>query len=254
MLQLYHSHVFSQLIYALPIWGSHQTNATYLQPLHRTHKKIIRLICNRPPQTPTKPLYQQLQILNIFNLYIHRTAIDMHPFIHPPSEQLNRPQHNHQYIRAADIHQHATRFASTQSLYVPNTNQYLATYKPSHTINHYAAKFSHIWNKIPHNIRSITDKTEFKTALKQHLQTEQDEQPARPKPQHHHRHRHHLHHHHHHQQPPKMTNQLWLTLRAGGIDQFLKDYPNFTREQLKKKPTVRGAELTTPNFNRVGNI
>ena len=41
-----------------------------------------------------------------------------------------------------------------------------------------------------------------------------------------------------------MTDQLWLTLRAGGIEQFLKDYPNFTREQIYKKPTVRGADTT----------
>ena len=56
MLQLYHSYMYSLIIYALPIWGSHRNSATYLQPLHRTHKKIIRLICNKPPQTPTKPL------------------------------------------------------------------------------------------------------------------------------------------------------------------------------------------------------
>jgi len=105
----------------------------------------------------------------------------MHPFIHPPTEQLNRPTHNHTYIRAADIHQHATRFATSQSLYIPNTNQYLAEYQPSHSIDHYAKKFSHLWNNIPHNIRSITKITAFKTALKQHLQTTQDGQPTQQK-------------------------------------------------------------------------
>jgi hypothetical protein len=183
MLQLYHSYIYSIIIYALPIWGSHRSNSTYLQPLHKTHKKIIRLICNKRPQTPTKPLFHQLQILNIFNLYIYRTAIDMHPFIHPPTEELNRPTHNHQYHRAADIHQHSTRFATSQSLYIPNTNQYLAEYQPSHSIDHYAKKFSHLWNNIPHNIRSIPNIKTFKATLKQHLQTIQDEKLIQQKKQ-----------------------------------------------------------------------
>ena len=90
MKQLYYSFIYPHLIYTLPIWGTHISNKIYIQPLHRTHKKIIRLICNKPPQTHTKPLMKQLGILNIFNLYIYRTSIDMHPIIHPQKENINR--------------------------------------------------------------------------------------------------------------------------------------------------------------------
>jgi hypothetical protein len=174
MKQLYYSYIYPHLIYTLTIWGTENKHKTYIQSLHRTHKKIIRLICNTPPQTHTKPLMKLLKILNIFNLYIYRTAIDMHPFIHPPNEEINRPIHNHHYIPVTQIHSYPTRFSQKQSLYIPNTNQYSKTYIPKHTVQHSTAKFSHIWNKLPHHIRNITNIKSFKTALAHHLQTLQD--------------------------------------------------------------------------------
>ena len=144
MKQLYYSYIYPHLIYTLPIWGSAQSNKTYMQPLHRTHKKIIRLICNKPPQTHVKPLMKQLKILNIFNLYIYRTTIDMHPYIHPPKEALNRPAHNHQYI--TPIHSHPTSCSQKNILYIPNKYQYKKDYIPNHSLHHSTEKFSHtLW-------------------------------------------------------------------------------------------------------------
>jgi hypothetical protein len=174
MKQLYYSYIYPHFIYALTIWGTEQNNKTYMQPLHRTHKKIIRLICNKPPQTHTKPLMKELKILNIFKLYIYRIAIDMHPFIHPPNEDINRPEHNHHYTLVSQIHQYPTRFSEKQSLYIPNTNQYSETYIPHHTISHSTAKYANIWNQIPHHIKTIQNIKHFKTTLANYLQHTQD--------------------------------------------------------------------------------
>ena len=40
---------------------------------------------------------QQLKILNIYNLYTYRVAIEVHKFKYR-KEELNRPQHNHYYV------------------------------------------------------------------------------------------------------------------------------------------------------------
>ena len=133
MKQLYYSYIYPHLIYTLPIWGTHISNKTYMQPLHRTHKKIIRLICNRPPQTHTKPLMKQLKILNIFNLYIYRTAIDMHPHIHLPEEPIRRPEHNYHYIKVTDIHQPDSHKSS------PSTSR-TKTNTPKHTYHNIPSK------------------------------------------------------------------------------------------------------------------
>ena len=68
MLNLYNSQILPHLMYAVTIWGSSTLNKTYLQPLFRTQKKIVRLIKNAPPRTHTRPLFNELQILNIYNL------------------------------------------------------------------------------------------------------------------------------------------------------------------------------------------
>ena len=68
MRQLYYSQIFPHLIGEITVWGTHDPKQTYLQPLIRIHKRIVRLIKNLPPRTHTKPLMAELKILNITNL------------------------------------------------------------------------------------------------------------------------------------------------------------------------------------------
>ena len=168
MLNLYNSQILPHLMYAVTIWGSSTLNKTYLQPLFRTQKKIVRLIKNAPPRTHTRPLFNELQILNIYNLYKLRVCVEMHPFIYPQA-QLNRPDNIHNYRHIAQVHEHNTRHAAKRHLQIPNPFQYSTTRTPTHTMDTLTRDYSHIWNSMPLSIRNTQSLQNFKTQLKAHL-------------------------------------------------------------------------------------
>ena len=112
--------------------GSNHSHKSYLQPLFKMQKKIVRLVANKPPQAHTSPLMQKLHILNIYNLYTLRVCAEMHPFIHPKKE-LNRPDHNHHYQLTSDIHNYPTRYSLDDHLFIPNTTQHSKTGTPTRT-------------------------------------------------------------------------------------------------------------------------
>ena len=94
-----YNQIFPHLIGEILIWGTEHHEATYLQPLMRTHKRIIRLLLNLPPRAHTKPLMRKLKILNLSNLYIHPAHLHVHAPIHPRKTRMQptnaqQPPHN----------------------------------------------------------------------------------------------------------------------------------------------------------------
>jgi hypothetical protein len=164
---LYMTHAYPHLIGNISIWGSADCKKKYLQSLHRTQKKLVRLIKNVPPATHTKPILQELKLLNIFNLYTLRVCTEMHPFIYQNS-QLNRPEHNHNYIPVAQIHEYPTRHSQQGHHYIPAINNL------THDIDHTTARNTKTWNSIPEHIRDIQSLKTFKRELKQYLLQQQN--------------------------------------------------------------------------------
>ena len=131
-----------------------------VKPLATLQKKLIRLVCNVPPRTHTAPLMQQLTILNIYNLYKYRTAIEVHKFKYPKKE-LNRPQHNHTYTAVTQVHTHNTRHARSGSHYIPRQNKPQAAISSS---TYTTERNNKIWNSIPQGIRTEKNLKHFKSA------------------------------------------------------------------------------------------
>eukprot|EP00732_Lithocolla_globosa_P000890 Lithocolla_globosa_v1_NODE_349_length_4370_cov_18.560371.p8 type:complete len:108 gc:universal NODE_349_length_4370_cov_18.560371:512-189(-) len=100
-------------------------------------------------------------------------AVEMHPFIHPPEQPLNRPNHNHHYIKTTDIHQHYTRLSAKNMLYIPNQCNYSQSRQLNHTLALSTQKHSHIWNTLPEKIKTEKNLKKFKKILKNHLLEEQ---------------------------------------------------------------------------------
>ena len=171
MKQLYYIHVYPHLIGNISIWGTNDRKKTYMQPLIRAHKKIIRLIANRHPRTHTTPIMNKHHILNLNNLYTLRVCAEMHPFIHPQT-QLNRPEHDHIYTLTSDVHSHNTRYAAQHHQFIAN-KKYSQVRKPAHTDEYLTAGYKRVWNSIPSNLRTIKSLKSFKRALKEHLLDEQ---------------------------------------------------------------------------------
>ena len=170
MIQLYYSQIFPHLIGEISIWGTDKANAQYLQPLIRTHKHIVRLIKSLPPRSHSLPIMVSLRILTIPNLYIHRTCILMHPFIHLPTHR-NRPQHNNHYLWTRDIHDYPTRYSNQTYHYIPNSTAYKYSKSKTHkhVASHSTRKGLKIWNALSEELRHETSLPTFKRKLKDYL-------------------------------------------------------------------------------------
>jgi hypothetical protein len=169
MKQQYYSLVYPHLIGSITIWGTDDPKKSYMQPLIKTHKKIIRLIKNQPPRTHTKPIMNELNILNLQQLYIQRTCMEMHPFIHP-TDNINRPEHNHNYTKISEIHNHQTRRSTQNHLF---TFHHQSSKKAPEQSEHLTKQYARIWNSIPQNIREIKQKDSFKQELQKFLLAKQ---------------------------------------------------------------------------------
>ena len=167
MRKLYYTHVYPHLIGHITVWGTKDKSKVYMTPLIQTHKRIMRLIKNAPPRTHTKPIMSELRILNLNDLYILRVCTEMHPFIYP-KKPLNRPEHNHKYTSAAQVHEHDTRFSARRHIYVPYANRE-GNNDPAHGAEHFTRAFAHIWNSIPEAIRKTESLETFKAKLAEML-------------------------------------------------------------------------------------
>ena len=170
MKQLYYTHVYPHLIGSISISGTEDLQCTYMQPLIVTHKRIMRLIVNRPPRTHTEPIMNELGIMNLKNLYVYRVCTEIHPYIHPRPDT-NRPFNNHTYTTISLIHDHRTRRSAKNSIFNEQPNK-----ETPHNGGEYLTKtYTQVWNKIPQNIRDIKEKNRFKRELKALLLKEQSE-------------------------------------------------------------------------------
>jgi hypothetical protein len=166
MKQLYYTHAFPHLIGSAPIWGTEDDTKEYIQPLIRTQKKLLRIIKHLPPRTHTKPIMKELKILNLTNLYIQRVCTEIYPFIHP-TKQINRPEHNHDYIWTAQIHEHQTRYSQQQHHYIPNPYNYSKIRKSNHTMEYHTSKYKSLERPTP-------------STKKQHIPPELQDEPETP--------------------------------------------------------------------------
>jgi len=156
MKQLYYTHIYPHLIQNISIWGTHDNKKKYIQPLIKIHKKIIRIIAKTHYRAHTKPLLDQLQLLDITHLYTLRVCIENHPFIYP-KKNLNRPLHNNTFTPISTIHSYKTRHSTKSNLFVHHKDPYLTKI------------FANQWKSIPKEITDEKSINIFKKTLMTYL-------------------------------------------------------------------------------------
>ena len=151
--QLYYSLIYPYLTYCLPIWGC--TAQSHLQPLNLSLKKIIRLLTNSDYLAHTSPLFKELSILNLKDLYKNQIALTMHKaLVQRKLEKLRaeilllQPNHNYQ-----------TR----------ETNLRLPQRRLQKTEQNLIYQGILIWNSLPASIKNKTNIITFKKHLKDHF-------------------------------------------------------------------------------------
>ena len=143
-LNFYYSFIYPYLSFNILAWGS--TGQCHIQPLVIQQKKIVRILTNSKFRDHTGPLFSQLRLLKLEDIYKFQLLI-----------------HTRQKILTGNYR--CTHNVNTRSreLAVP-TFQRL-----SKTQNSISFRGPHLWNQLPVELRNIKSLSLFKSKLKNHI-------------------------------------------------------------------------------------
>ena len=78
LLTLYYSFVFPYVNYGIEVWGS--VPSTKLIPVLKLQKRVLRVISFSHPRTPSLPLFLKYKVLDVYKIYVYKTALFMFKF------------------------------------------------------------------------------------------------------------------------------------------------------------------------------
>ena len=84
LIMMYYSLIYPFLIYALPVYGSGSNSYT----IHLLQKKVVRLVTFNDPIFHSLPLFKQLEILTIFDVF----KVETSKFVFESLNRINPPQ------------------------------------------------------------------------------------------------------------------------------------------------------------------
>ena len=156
LLTLYNSLIYPYLNYCIEVWGS--ANATHLNPLFILQKRAVRLIYCTSYLAHTSPIFKELQLLTLENIYLYKIAFFMY--------KLN--SHNNylpefiinMFTANRDTHYHDTR--SIGLLRIPFVKLDIAR----RSFRFMGVK---VWNNITTQIKTNVPCGLFKRSCKQYL-------------------------------------------------------------------------------------
>ena len=113
LLSIYNSLILPYICYCIHIWGN--AYQTHLQKLHVLQNKIVRIIAGVPRRTSSDHLYCELNILKLKKLYLYAVGLCMYKYENDMLPELFKDM----FIKVTDVHEHDTRNATTNQLYIP---------------------------------------------------------------------------------------------------------------------------------------
>eukprot|EP00733_Pompholyxophrys_punicea_P001742 Pompholyxophrys_punicea_v1_NODE_993_length_1058_cov_28.130608.p1 type:complete len:202 gc:universal NODE_993_length_1058_cov_28.130608:770-165(-) len=161
--QLYSSLIESRLTYGIEVWGTSKTNATYILPLYKFQKKLLKTMTFSAMDVKSKPLFEKFKILTIFQLYHYKMSILAYKII-KEDQSLAKKFGIEQPIPVIQLHSHETRNALTQ-LFIPSILHNRSM----------SREIFKIWNSLPVAIRNLQSLFKFKNQVKQFIFTDFNE-------------------------------------------------------------------------------
>ena len=113
LLSIYNSLILPYIGYCIHIWGN--AYQTHLQKLHVLQNKIVRIIAGVSRRTSSDHLYCELNILKLKKLYLYAVGLCMYKYENDMLPELFKDM----FIKVTDVHEHDTRNATTDQLYIP---------------------------------------------------------------------------------------------------------------------------------------
>ena len=160
---VYFSLVYSYLQYSVMTWGN--TTAKCLNKIQTQQNYLIKIITNAPwIKTKLSPLYEQLHLLNLSNIYQLKVLKFACKF---KMKTLPKCFENY-YQLASQVHIYSTRFAADENWSVPR-------FKKTYTQHSIKYKGTKLWNALPTDLRDkyLKSYAIFVNRLKQFLQCNQ---------------------------------------------------------------------------------
>ena len=113
LLSIYNSLILPYIGYCIHIWGN--AYQTHLQKLYVLQNKIVRIIAGVPRRTSSDHSYCELNILKLKKLYLYAVCLCMYKYENDMLLELFKDI----FIKVTDVHEHDTRNATTDLLYIP---------------------------------------------------------------------------------------------------------------------------------------
>ena len=111
LLSLYNSLIYPYISYCIHVWGNAPN--CYISGLIVLQKKAVRIVSGVPPRTHTKPLFEDMNILTISQIFNYSLGMFMYKVVN----HMMPPLFNHLFISTSNVHEHHTR--QSDRLYVP---------------------------------------------------------------------------------------------------------------------------------------
>lgn len=151
--QVYFALVYPHLQYAITCWGS--AAKCHLNKLITKQKWAVKLITNSSKETPSNPLFIQLKLLKLEDIFKLKTALEIKRI-----NSLNLSNNSGLQL-ISSIHNYKTRSSTKHEFHIPQVNS---------NVGKSSLKFQGptIWNKIPLELRNKPLQT-FKFKYKNYL-------------------------------------------------------------------------------------
>ena len=147
---IYYSLIHPHLTYCITTWGGAPKST--LDSIIKLQKKSIRIISNSAYDSHTAPIFANLKILNLNNLYNLNLAISLHKIINKKTIGSDL------FLNISNLHNYNTRLSSTHNFY----QHFIRTNSAQSTFTTNGIKF---WRKIPKEIK-VLPLNIFKTRVK----------------------------------------------------------------------------------------
>lgn len=151
---LYNSFIYPHFIYCIEVWGNAAN--IYISSLFKLQKKVVRIIKSASFLANTAPIFKELKILPLHNIYRQRVNIFMFKFVKNMLPEIM----NDLFIRNIDLDRRSTR--QNNKLQIP----FCKTVLYQNTIRYQGVKE---WNEISDIIDHKCSIHTFKFRLKAHF-------------------------------------------------------------------------------------
>ena len=144
----YNAYILPVIDYCLTVWGS--APKFQLERIHKLQKRAARIILDMPPETPSLPLFEQLDWLNIYE----RLEYNKYILLYKSTQNLTPT-----YINELFSFNTTENYSSRSST---NNDMYIKRHKTKMFEKSLQYSGPRLWNALPVNIRESSNINQFK--------------------------------------------------------------------------------------------